>query len=182
MAESPAPAPLGPVVVIHDPAPREIEVALDDVELDWHRAPGLHGPAPAASAREVPGARLVARDGRREVFSISGASTLTSLQGMAHALRGVNLGAEAHLVLYELGRAREVATRHLLTRDVAALLRSGACPAEVLGRRAIGAVRPAGGVPEASDAIDALDLPDALRLHRDVLSAYPLLKRQRFPR
>lgn len=186
-AKEPKRPPVGPLITVHTPQPRQFELALDEMELDWSRDPGARLRAPAAGAREVPGARLAARDDLRAIFFLTGVPDRAALRAMGMALKGANPGAEAHLILYEPGLPDSVATRLVLTREVSLIVKPGEDPAGVLAGQAIGSIRTVPGVPggfvvEVGDPLGALDLADALQGHPSVRSASPLLKRLLFPR
>ncbi|MBI4638791.1 MAG: hypothetical protein HY727_20835 [Candidatus Rokubacteria bacterium] len=179
--------PAGPLVTIHAPNPAQLEVSLEEIELDWSADPASRGRVPAASAVEVASARLTASADLRAVFSLTGMRDLGDLRTMARALEAVNPGARGHLVVYEPGQDRTPGARQVLTREVAFLLEDGYGPAAVLAGLARGPAREVrsvrgGYVVEAVDPVAALDLADALRQRPGVTSAYPLLKRLRFPR
>lgn len=179
--------PAGPVVTIHAPHPQSLELALDEIELDWSAAPGAKAQAPAQSAIAVAGTTILERSAARAVVAVAGATTPQDLLTSALALQAANPGAEGYLVLYEPGLPKTLATRQLLTREVALVLEPGQDPVGALAGLPSGAVRPIRGVPDAyavlaPDPLAALDLADALRQRPGVRSAYPLLKRQQFPR
>ena len=185
-AQTPATVRPSARITIHAPHPEPLELALDEVELDWSGAPAVRGRA-AAAAVEAAGARLSAVDERRAVFRPANAGDLRGLWAVAEALEAANPGAQARLVLYEPGLPRSEATRRLLTREVALLLGPAEEPQDVLVGLSVGPVRAVPGVRggyvvEARDPIDALDLADLLRQRLGVQSAYPLLKRRHFTR
>jgi len=179
--------PEGPLVTIHAPQPQRLELALDEVELDWSRDPSTRAGAPGTSPVAIAGTTIVERDGRRAVVAVPRQAGALDLLQVARALEAANPDAEAHLVLYEPGLPRGTATRRLLTREVSLLLDPGKDPAPVLAGFPVGGVRAVRGVPgayvvDAGDPLAALDLADALRGRPGVRAAAPLLKRLRFPR
>lgn len=94
----------------------------------------------------------------------------------------------AALILYEVGRPRTEQTRRILTSEVLVRLVKGADPATIAHEVHAVSVRTPDFAREyaiflAVDALgDSLELADRLRAHRDVISADPLLARQRFKR
>lgn len=175
--------PAGPLITIHAPQPRQFELALDEVELDWSGDPGAKTRRPAESATPISGAMIVEGEAVRTLFSVPPANNPKDLLAIATALRAANPGSEAHLVVYEPGLPKSKATRQLLTREVGLLMEQGMDPQGMLGGQPVGGIRQVPGVPdgyvvEAPDPIAALDLAEAVRLRPGVRSAYPLLKRQ----
>jgi len=186
-AKDPKRPRLGPMITIHSPEPRQLELALDEMELDWSHDPGARARGPAQAAQEVHGARLAARDGVRAIYTLSGVSDKAALRAMAASLSGANPGAEPHVVLYEPGVPESLSSRVVLGREVSLLLKPGETAAAVLAGQSVGAIRQVPGVPggfvvEAQDPLDALDLADTLRAHPAVTSATPILRRMFFPR
>ena len=176
----------GPLITIHAPHPEQLELALDEVELDWSGARGVKGSAPAALAVEIAGTRLVRREAVRAVVEVSGVADRQHLAMLAAALKAANPGAEAHLVVYQPGLPRGTASRRLLTREVGLLLEPGE-EGRVLAGLAVDAVRAVPGVPggyvvDAGEPLATVDLADALRTRPGVRSAHPILKRAVFPR
>jgi hypothetical protein len=170
-AKDPKRPRLGPMITIHSPEPRQLELALDEMELDWSHDPGARARGPAQAAQEVHGARLAARDGVRAIYTLSGVSDKAALRAMAASLSGANPGAEPLV----------------LGREVSLLLKPGETAAAVLAGQSVGAIRQVPGVPggfvvEARDPLDALDLADTLRAHPAVTSATPIVRRMFFPR
>jgi len=162
-------APVGPLITIHTHYPKQYELALDEIELDWSKAPGAKDRPP------------------REVVAVTGAAGRDDLKKKARALKDANPGAESHLVLYEPGIPRSRASRRLLTRHVGLILDKNVDPQDVLSGLPGGRLKKVAGVPdgytvEAEDPLAALDLTDALRLRPGVRSAYPLLQHQQSKR
>jgi hypothetical protein len=162
-------APTGPLITVHAPHPQQWELALDEIELDWSKAPGAKDRAP------------------REVVAVTGAAGRDDLKKKAKALKDANPGAESHLVLYEPGTPRSKASRRLLTRHIGLILDKNVDPQSVLSGLPGGQIKKVSGVPdgytvEAEDPLAAVDLADALRLRAGVRSAYPLLQHQQFKR
>ncbi len=186
-AQEPMPPSGGPPIVVYTPHPVQLELALDEVELDWSAQPRAKQRAPAQHAVPTARGRVVMRQALRAIVSLSGVTNSADLLREAEALKSANPGAEAHLVLYEPKRPRGPATRRLLTREVGLLLEKGADPQATLAGLSVAGWHPVPGVPdgyvvEASDPMAALDLANALRQRPGVRSAYPLLKRQFFAR
>lgn len=186
-AKEPKRPRLGPLITIHSPEPRQFELALDEMELDWSHDASARARAPGLAAREVLGARLAARDGVRAIFALSGVPDRPTLRAMAAALRGANPGAVPHLVLYEPGLPQGLASRLVLGPEVSLLLKPGEDPVAVLAGHTVGVIRRVSGLPgaflvEVGDPFDALALADALRTHPGVTNASPMLKRMFFPR
>lgn len=181
-AQKPKRAPVGPLFTIYTPHPERLELALDEIELDWSRQPGAKRRAPARSAVAIAGTWIVQSDAVRALVGVSGATSSAGLLSIADALKAANPGAEAHLVLYEPGIPKTRASRRLLTREVGLLLEEGHEPDVVVAGLPSGKVRPVTTVPggyvvEAGDPIAALDLADRLRQRPGVRAAYPLLRR-----
>src|SRR3972149_8177373 len=133
------------------------------------------------------GAAVVDTDVQRATFRVSGIFDQADLSARAKALQAANPGADYYLVLYEPGRPRTKATRRLLTRAVALLLDPGTSPQGVLAGLPGGGLRAVPGVAdgyvvEAAEPLAAVELADELRRGGGVRNAYPLLKRQQFPR
>ncbi len=165
----PKTAPTGPLITVHAPHAQQWELALDEVELDWSKAPGVTGRAP------------------RQVIPVAGAAGRDDLKKKAKALKDANPGAESHLVLYEPGRPHSKASRHLLTRHVGLILDKDVDPQSVLAGLPGVQIKKVPGVPdgytvEAEDPLAAVDLADALRLRSGVQHAYPLLQHQQSKR
>jgi hypothetical protein len=176
----------GPLIIIHTPHLEQLEIALDEVELEWTDL-SEKKLAPAESPRMIHGSRVVKSETARAVVAVTGIASPMDLSMMATSLKAANPGAEAHLILYEPGLPRSTATRRLLTREVGVVLEQGEDPQSLLTGISTGSVRSVPGVPEgyiveASDPMAALSLADALRRRPGVRSAYPLLKRAYFPR
>jgi hypothetical protein len=185
-AKEPKRPSAGPLITVHTPHPEQLEIALDEVELEWTDL-SEKKLAPAESPRMIYGSRVVKSETARAVVAVTGIASPMDLSMMATSLKAANPGAEAHLILYEPGLPRSTATRRLLTREVGVVLEQGEDPQSLLTGISAGSVRSVSGVPggyviEASDPIAALNLADALRRHPGVRSAYPLLKRAYFPR
>lgn len=181
------PLPAGPLITIYAPHPEQLELALDEVELDWSGDPGAKGQAPGHYAAVIPGTRVGDSDAARATIVLSGVTGPVDLSMTARALKAANPGAEYHLVLYQPGLPRSKETRRLLTHEVGMLLEQGEEPGGVLAGLPVGPLRAVPGVPggyvvETGDPMAALDLADQLRQRPGVRSAYPLLKRQHFPR
>ncbi|HBH01470.1 MAG: hypothetical protein A2X36_07885 [Elusimicrobia bacterium GWA2_69_24] len=179
--------PAGPLITIHAPHSEQFEVALDEVELDWSGDPTAKSAAPGHYATAIAGAAVVDTDVQRATFRVSGIFDQADLSARAKALQAANPGADYYLVLYEPGRPRTKATRRLLTREVAMLLDPGTSPQGVLAGLPGGGLRAVPGVAdgyvvEAAEPLAAVELADELRQRGGVRNAYPLLKRQQFPR
>jgi len=180
---APARAPSGPVVTIHAPNPRQLEVVLDEVQLDWSRVPRARALAPATGAVAAPGTRIVAADAVRARVSVAPAADLSSLRAAVAALKAANPGADVHLVVYPVNLPKTAAHRQLLTHEVAVVAGSEAALRSALPGGSAHDVKPVPGVPggfvvDAEDPVAALELAEALRRQPDIQAAYPLVKRQ----
>ena len=169
------------------PSPRQYELALDEIGLDWSGMPGAKVQPPAQSIVLIAGAAVLEGEGSHALLSVPKAATPADLLLIAEALKAANPGSEAHLVLYEPGSLKNRRTRQLLTRDVGLLMEKGVDPRGALPADLVTALRPAPGVPDgylisASDPLAAVDLASALLLQPGVRSAYPLLKRYQVKR
>lgn len=176
----------GPLITVHTPHAEELELALDEIELEW-TDPGEKTLAPARTPIMIYGTQVLKSEAFRTVVAVSNITSPVDLSMMATAMKAANPGAEAHLILYEPGLPQSKATRRLLTREVGLLIEQGEDPQNLLAGLLAGSIRSVPGVPggyvvEASDPIAALNLADALRQRPGVRSAYPLLKRAYFPR
>jgi hypothetical protein len=180
-------APDGPLVTIHAPHALRLELALDEVELDWSRAPDANTQTPGSRVLPAGDARIAETDHARARAVFARAVDRQTLAAKARLLRDANPGAEVHLVVYEPGQPKSPATRKLLTREVGLLLEPDQDVAAVLAGFAASAPRPVPGVPagyivEAPDPLAAVDLADALRARPGVKAAYPLLRSLRTKR
>jgi hypothetical protein len=171
-------------LIINTPEPHRFELALDEIELDWtERDPNrVLSPAPTAIANT----RVALAERTRAVVALTAVGNTATLAARRAALEASNPGAEAHLVLYELGQ-RTASTRHLLTTRAALILEDPSDPTGALTEYAARNPRPVDGVPgaytlEATDPLNTLDLAVALRRRAGVRIAYPLLERQQTPR
>lgn len=185
-AKQPKRPPAGPLITVHAPHQEQLEMALDEVELEWTDL-SEKKLAPAETPMMIYGSQVVKSEAARAVVAVSGITSPMDLSMMATSLRAANSGAEVHLVLYEPGLPRSTATRRLLTREVGVVLEQREDPQSLLAVISAGSVRAVPGVPggyivEASDPLAALNLADALRRRPGVRSAYPLLKRAYFSR
>lgn len=170
-----------------DAHPQEYEVALDEIELDWSRAPAGQGPGTGRRAAVRGEGTVLLREGARAILAIPPAAGTRELQARAEALRAANPGAEAFLVLYEPDHPRSQVTRRLLTREVGLVLEAGQDAAAAVAGLPVEGLRPVAGVPggfvvDAAEPLAAPELAEALSQRPGVRSAYPLLRRQFFRR
>jgi hypothetical protein len=176
----------GPLITIHAPNPEQFELALDEIVLDWSGRPGATKLAPAQAAVAIAGTNVVKREAIHALVAMTKAATSGELLMVATALKAANPGAEANLVLYLPGAAKDGASRQLLTSRVGLILEQGADPGHVVAGLPVVAIGPAsvsgGYVIEAKDPLAALSLADALRQRPGVKHAYPLVRRPRFSR
>jgi hypothetical protein len=189
-ATPPARAPQGtpgPTVeiVIPTPEPRRFVLVLDEIELDWTRAPRegqVDRPAPAS----VPGTRILNHERQRTRVRIEGARTVEALAKALEATLAANPGAGGEIVVYEAGGPRTVVHRQLLTSDVAVMLHEGVPLENVLARASIAradvAEAPGGYVIRSESPFAALEVARQLGTIEGVKHAYPLLKRTRVAR
>ncbi len=171
----------GPLITVHVPQPKRLELALDEVELHCCRTGSANAQAPTFRTGGIVGVQITEMEQARFVVRLSGVTSSADLLAKATALVAVNPGAETHLVVYQPGLPKTKSTRHLLTREVALLLEPGQDPAALMTGVAVGELRPVPGVRggfvvEAGDPLAAVDLADTLRQRPGVRSAYPLLK------
>ena len=172
----------GATITVHAPHAQQYELALDEIEL--HPEPGRS--LPAAASLSAAGVGTVARrDSTSARFTLTPAASADAVLQHARNLEAANPGTVAQLVLYEPGRDRSEATRHLLTREVAVILENAGVAAAFLAEYAAREPRPIEAVPNAymliaEDPLSALTLADALRLRAGVTTAYPLLRRRLF--
>jgi hypothetical protein len=176
-------ASAGQRITVPGRAAQEYELALDEVELDWGRQARVKQQAPGRQVTSVPGAWIVRREHARAIVALEPAADAAALQEKVRDLRAANPGAEAHLVLYAPGRPRSEATRRLLTREVGLLLEAEADLQAVIAGLPVTALRPVPGAPggyvaDATGALAALELAEALAKRPGVKAAYPLLRRQ----
>lgn len=171
-------------IAVRTPAPARFEVALDEVELEWRDERGRVRamPAPATTPRSAV-ARTTAGG---TVFSVRETGGLDDLRAVARGLEERNPGAVAYLVLYEAEKPRSAATRQLLGREVAVIFKDAREAEPVLASRGARS-RPVTSVPgayvvEAADPLGSLALADELSALPNVQTAYPMLRRQLFPR
>jgi hypothetical protein len=181
-AADPVRTPEGPLLSVPTPNLREYELALDEVELDWSRMPNAKQVAPGRRAAAAAGATIVEREELRALAGFPAVADAAGLRAMAEALRGANPGAEAHLVLYQPGRAKSPGTRRLLTRELGLLLEAGIDAQAVVAGLPVAALRPVAGVAggyvaDATDPLAALELAAALGQRPGVKQAYTMLRR-----
>jgi hypothetical protein len=172
-------------VTIYTPQRLQLELALDEVELNFPA--GQAGGPGAAAAVEVAGSRLELADGRRAIFALSGVTDLAGLQQQVAALTAVNPTAEAVLVAYVPGVPRSSATLRLVTREIAILLEPGRDARAAIAGLPAGPPRavagaPSGYVADAADPFKALEVAEALRQRPGVIAAYPIVRRLVFGR
>jgi hypothetical protein len=177
--------PAGLRITVSGPTSRQYEVALDEIELDWSRRAEVKRHAPGRQAVSVPGANFMEREAARAVAKLDPVAGIHDLHHASDVLRAANPGAEAHFVLYEPGRPRSKATRHLLTSEVGLVLEPNADLQVITAGLSVVAIRPVAGVAsgyvvDAADPMAALDLVEALVQRPGVKTAYPLLRRQYF--
>jgi hypothetical protein len=187
-AQQAGPAPVPSTILdLHVPEPRTFELALDEVELDWAADPQAKNRGPGLAAALTARGTVIAREPARARVALTGIPDAAALTAEAAALRALNPGAAVHLVLYETQAPHTEATRRLLTTEVAVLMEAGRDPTPVVTGLGGKALRRVGSVPnafvaEGDDPLAAVALADALRAQPGVQTAYPLLKRLRFPR
>jgi hypothetical protein len=178
--------PTGPLITVHLPHPKQYEIALDEIELEWIDR-GHTAQAYAKTPTMIVGSRVVKSEASRAAVVVSGITSPMDLSMMAAALKAANPGAEAHLILYEPGLPRSKASRRLLTREVGVVLGEEDDPQRLFADVPVESIRSAPGVPggyvvETSDPMTALNVADLLRQRPEVRSTYPLLKRTYFTR
>lgn len=118
--------------------------------------------------------------GERETKTVAAAGTVAEIRRRAAELRQAT-GADAELVLYEVGAPRNPYTRRVLTKQVLVRAESGAeLDAAAAGVSSPVAVDYAPGyfLVETAETGGALDAADRLRSQPGVQSAEPLLARQ----
>ncbi len=176
-------APLAEVLTftVYAPNAERFDLALDEIELDWSQVPGAKRTDFRNTVVAVPRSSIVETGASGAVFSATAANAADLLTIVA-ALEIANPGAEAQLVVYESGRARTLATRRLLTREIALILTDAIPVGDVIGLLRIQRVRPVPGIPnsfvlEVADPLAAPAIADALRERDSVKYAYPLLRR-----
>lgn len=179
-AKEPKRHPAGPMITVYTPHPEQLEIALDEIELEW-RETDEKTITPTHAPIMIYGAQISESAASRATVAVSGITSQMDLSMIATSLKAANPGAEAHLILYEPGLPKNQTTRRLLTREVGLIVEQGEDPQALLEGLPAGSVRSVPGVPggyvvEASDPISALSLADALRQRPGVRSAYPLLK------
>lgn len=180
------PVTVGVPIAIRTPEPEQLELALDEIELDWSAA-GAAGRPLAQQPTAVSGATLIEQAATRSVFRVSGAAAPVDLASLCRALEAANSGAEANFVLYALDSGRDAGTRRVLTRHVALVLEDAADPSGVLVELAARTPQPLEGVPggfvfETADPLSAMELADGIRDRTGVKAAYALVKRRQFVR
>jgi len=173
-------------VTIYTPQRQQLELALDEVELNFPAGHG-GGAAPAAAAVEIAGSRLDLADGRRAIFALSGVTDLSSLRRQVEALAAVNPAAEPALVAYVPGLPKSSATLRLLTREIGILLEPGQDASAAIAGLPAGPIRavpgaPSGYVIDTADPFTALEVAEALRQRPGVSAAYPIVRRLVFGR
>jgi hypothetical protein len=99
-------------------------LALDEIELDWSRQPGVKTQAPGLDSVTSAGTWIMRAEALRAVLGTLGITSAADLLTRAAHLEGLNPGAEAHLVLYQ-SEERSERTRQLLTREVGLLVEAG---------------------------------------------------------
>jgi hypothetical protein len=178
--------PRGVALTVRLPELTTVEVALDEIELQWRDERGARlEETRAATGTWRADVRRVAAG--QTVFAIRAVAALPELSAIAKELEDLNPGSAAHLVLYERGRARSEASRMLLGREVALLLDELTSSSVVLDAlrafrvQAVPSVSRA-YVVEAADPLGALALADRLRATPGVETAYPLVQRRQFSR
>jgi hypothetical protein len=172
-------------LTIRTPQPERFELQLDEIELVWR--PDNADLRAQSAVVGTPRAVMRSRSAGRATFTARDVTTLETASALARELEQQNPGAVAHLVLHEAGRPPSEATRRLLGREVALIVDPAVDPAVLLGPAAPPSFRRVASVPgayviEAADPAAALALADRLRETAGVRGAYPLLKRQLFPR
>ena len=176
----------GVELTIRAPDAERVEVALDEVELQWRDGRG----APQEQIRAAVGTSRATEQRTTmgaTVFAMRDVATIQDVSAVARGLEEQNPGAVAYLVLYEAGRPRSEATRRLLGREVAIMLDDAADAEAMVKILSAFRVRPITSVPrayvvEAADPMGALALADKLRATPGVKTAYPLLQRRQFTR
>lgn len=179
-------APASLALTLQTPGTEQLDLALDEIELQWRNTRGLSEEVSRA-ATGTPRATVQTAGAGRVVFAARAVVTLQDLGLLARQLEGQNRDSVAHLVLYEAGRPRSAATRRLLGREVAVMLSDGADPDAILKTVPAINVRPVATIPrayvvEAADPVGALGLAETLRQTPGVDTAYPLLQRRQFSR
>lgn len=178
--------PTGPLITVHLPHPKQYEIALDEIELEWTDR-GRTAQTYVKTPTMIVGSRVVKSETSRAAVAVSDITSPMDLSMMAAALKAANPGAEAHLILYEPGLPRNKASRRLLTREVGVVLGEEDDPQRLFADVPVESIRSAPGVSggyvvETSDPMTALHIADLLRQRPEVRSAYPLLKRTYFTR
>ena len=168
------------VLRIPAPEPRSFEVALDELVIE---APSPE--FPLASGRVPSDVTLGLRRGRLVSATVANAGSIYGLVLAGRRMRAAFPGVDFALVLYDAGAPRTPATRALLTREVGLILDSNQTPGTLVSPsvevRAVPGV-PGAFVARAADPLAAVELAKLLHGKPGVRSAYPLLKRQEFPR
>lgn len=177
----------GPLITIRAPHAQQFEISMDEAELDWSRVPGVKGREYGRQASPVGDARIVESGGVRARVVFGRVTSTAELEAMVTALQRANPGADAYLVLYELGRPKSKWTRRLLTREVGLIMAQGEDPKPAIAGLPVATMRPVantgdGYVIEATHPLAALELAETLLQRPGVRSAYPLLKRSYIPR
>ena len=173
-------------LTLQTPEIERLDLALDEIELQWPKARGLSEDLIRAATGTLR-ATVRTTGAGGAVFAARTVVTLQDLGQVARELEEQNRGSVAHLVLYQAGGPRGAATRRLLGREVAVMLDDGADPDAVLKAVSALNVRPVATVPrayvvEAADPVGALGLAETLRQTPGVRTAYPLLQRRQFSR
>src|SRR5262249_55905185 len=107
-AKEPKRGRLGPMITVHG---RQLELALDELELDWSADSTARFRSPGLGAKEIPGATVAASNPVRAVFVVSHVGDKAGLHKLAGSLGGANPGADVHLVVYEPGIPESAASR-----------------------------------------------------------------------
>lgn len=161
-------------VVVLTPAPVDFELALDEIELEWHKGEGEPRTA-------LPGTSVISHDGGHTALAVA-ADGIDRLREVLRAEEQANPGSSAHVVLYEAGRPRTASSRRLLTPEIAVVIASGVSIDDVAARAALLAGEMVPGVEgayvlRAPGALAALDAVRQLAVVPGVTTVYSLLKR-----
>jgi len=180
------PVAAGVPFTVHTPEPELLELALDEIELDWSEAGSAARPL-AARPVAIDGTVLVEQAPTVAVYRVTNVTTPEQLAGVSRALEAANAGAEGNFVLYARNTNRDASMRRVLTTHLAFVLEDPADPHRVVEQLA--GLNPAtlpgipgGFVIEALDPLSAIQFSDDIRARRGVKTAYPLVKRRQFVR